>query len=195
MATTPSSRMMHVFKDVTKILAVLAVVGTAGFGLGGCSSSSAEDPPEPVPTPSADAPLPRPEPSRPQDAAQSSSSGGGMFGMFGSSGDAKGVGVNEYLWRATLDTLSFMPLENADPFGGVVKTGWYIPSQTPTERLKVTVFILDTRLRADALRVSAFKQTKDAAGNWSDASVGPDTVTKLENLILTKARELKLAAE
>jgi hypothetical protein len=115
-----------------------------------------------------------------------------MLDWFGSSDDRQGVGVNEYLWRATLDTLSFMPMESADPFGGIVKTGWYIAPQSPNERLKVTALILDTRLRADALRVSVFKQTKDPTGNWADASVDPDTVTKLENLILTKARELKL---
>ena len=117
-----------------------------------------------------------------------------MFGMFGG-GDMHGVGVNEFLWRATLDTLHFMPMESADPFAGVIKTNWYTAAQSPNQRLKVTVFILDTRLRTDALRVSVFQQTKDPVGNWVDGSVDPDTSTKIENLILTRARELKLAAD
>ena len=116
-----------------------------------------------------------------------------MFGLFG--GDQKGVGVNEFLWRASLDTLHFMPMESADPYAGVIKTNWYTAAQSPNQRLKVTVFILDTRLRTDALRVTVFQQNKDAAGNWADGSVDPDTTTKIENLILTRARELKLAAD
>jgi hypothetical protein len=69
-----------------------------------------------------------------------------------------GIGVNAFLWRATLDTLSFMPLASADPWGGVINYGWYIDPQTPNERFKATVFILDRRLRADALNVSITKQ-------------------------------------
>lgn len=117
-----------------------------------------------------------------------------MFGIFGG-GEQQGVGVNEFLWRASLDTLHFMPMESADPYAGVIKTNWYSAVQSPNQRLKVTVFILDTRLRTDALRVTVFQQTKDAAGNWTDATVDPDTTTKIENLILTRARELKLAAD
>lgn len=117
-----------------------------------------------------------------------------MWGMFGG-GDQKGVGVNEFLWRASLDVLHFMPMDSADPYSGVIKTNWYTASNSPNQRLKVTVFILDTRLRTDALRVSVFQQTKDTGGNWADSTVDPDTTTKIENLILTRARELKLAAD
>ena len=103
------------------------------------------------------------------------------------------IGVNAYLWRATLDTLSFMPLLTADPWGGVVNYDWYVNPQTPNERFKATVFILDTRLRADALNVSVTKEVKDAAGAWSAAPVAAQTETDLENAILTKARQLNLA--
>lgn len=174
----------------TRVFAMVLATCAAVFGLVACSS----DAKEPEPIPQVDAPLPRPEPNRPSDQAKTNDSGG-MFGLFGSSGQAQGVGVNEFLWRATLDTLHFMPMDSADPFAGVIKTNWYTAAQSPNQRLKVTVFILDTRLRTDALRVSVFQQNKDPAGNWTDASVDPDTTTKIENLILTRARELKLAAD
>ncbi|WP_395649510.1 DUF3576 domain-containing protein [Brevundimonas sp.] len=104
-----------------------------------------------------------------------------------------GIGVNAYLWRATLDTLSFMPLMTADPWGGVVNYDWYVNPQTPNERFKATVFILDTRLRADALNVTVTKEVKDASGAWTSAPVAAQTETDLENAILTKARQLNLA--
>lgn len=103
------------------------------------------------------------------------------------------LGVNSYLWHASLDTLSFLPLQSADPFGGVIITDWYSAPQAPNERMRVTVYILDRRLRADGLKVVVFRQTKAAAG-WADAQVNADTSTKLEDAILTRARELRLAS-
>ncbi|QTN19953.1 DUF3576 domain-containing protein [Brevundimonas sp. AJA228-03] len=105
----------------------------------------------------------------------------------------QGIGVNGYLWRATLDTLSFMPLLTADPWGGVVNYDWYINPQTPNERFKATVFILDTRLRADALNVTVTREVKDASGAWTGAPVAAQTEADLENAILTKARQLNLS--
>ena len=105
----------------------------------------------------------------------------------------QGIGVNGYLWRASLDTLSFMPLLTADPWGGVINYDWYINPQAPNERFKATVFILDRRLRADALNVAVTKEVKDAAGAWVSAPVAAQTETDLENAILTKARQLNLA--
>jgi len=102
------------------------------------------------------------------------------------------LGVNSYLWHATLDTLSFMPLQSADPFGGVIITDWYTSPQAQSERLKVTVYILDRRLRADGIKVAVFRQTKSTEG-WADAQVNPETATKLTDAILTRARELRLA--
>jgi hypothetical protein len=103
------------------------------------------------------------------------------------------IGVNGYLWRATLDTLKFMPLASADPYGGVIITDWYANPEAPNERLKVTVYILDARLRADGLNVAVFKQNKNAAGEWIDAPSTSQTETDLENSILTRARQLKLS--
>ena len=106
---------------------------------------------------------------------------------------ATAIGVNSYLWRATLDTLAFMPLQSADPYGGVVITDWYINPEKPDERFKATVYILDARLRADALNVTVFKQVKDASGGWVDSAVSDQTATDIENSILTKARQLRLS--
>jgi hypothetical protein len=104
-----------------------------------------------------------------------------------------GIGVNAYLWRATLDTLSFMPLLSADPWGGVVNYDWYSDPRKPDERFKATVFILDTRLRADALNVSVTKEMRGADGQWVAAPLSDQTETDLENAILTKARQFNLA--
>ena len=102
------------------------------------------------------------------------------------------MGVNEFLWRASLETLNFMPLSEVDPFGGVIITDWYASPQAPDERFKATVYILDTNLRADALKASIFKQVRSAQG-WTDASVDADTARTIENSILTRARELYIS--
>jgi hypothetical protein len=110
------------------------------------------------------------------------------------SGDsAAALAVNGYLWRATLDTLSFMPLASADPYGGVIITDWYINPEKPDERFKCTVYILDSRLRADGLNVAVFKQNRDASGAWIDAPSATQTETDIENSILTRARQLRLS--
>ena len=108
-------------------------------------------------------------------------------------GGGSGIGVNSFLWRASLDTLSFMPLASADPFGGVIITDWFAPPETPDERFKVTVYILDRRLRADGLKVAVFRQQKGASG-WTDAAVEVATHTEIENNILARARELRIAS-
>jgi hypothetical protein len=111
----------------------------------------------------------------------------------GSGGGSGGVGVNSYLWRASLDTVSFMPLSSADPFGGVIITEWYSPPETPDERFKMNIYILGRELRADGLRVSVFRQNHAADGRWTDAAVTPETAINLENQILTRARQLRIA--
>lgn len=103
------------------------------------------------------------------------------------------IGVNAFLWRASLDTLAFMPLASADPFGGLIITDWYTNPEKPDERFKATVYILDTRLRADGINVNVYKQVKDASGAWVDAPVSGQTDTDVENAILTRARQLKLS--
>lgn len=102
-----------------------------------------------------------------------------------------GIGVNSYLWRATLDTISFLPVTSADPFGGVIITDWYAPQETPNERFKLNVYVLGRALRADGVKVSVFRQMVDAAGNWRDSQVEADAARKIEDSILTRARQLR----
>ncbi|MEO1553026.1 MAG: DUF3576 domain-containing protein [Pseudomonadota bacterium] len=99
-------------------------------------------------------------------------------------------GSNPYLWRASLDTLSALPLESADPFGGTIIYDWKSFEGSQDERIKATVYILDSRLRADGVKVSVFRQTNQD-GAWVDASTDPETGIQLENAILVRARNLK----
>ena len=103
------------------------------------------------------------------------------------------IGVNAYLWRASLDALSFMPMAQVDSNGGVIVTDWYSTPTNPSERMKVTVTIIDQDLRADALRVAASRQLL-TNGQWTDAVVQAATVQKLEDVILAKARDLRRSA-
>ncbi len=102
------------------------------------------------------------------------------------------IGVNSYLWRAALDTVSFMPLASADPFGGVILTDWYESEDNPGERIKLNVFILDRQLKAEGLRVKVFRQIK-RVGVWKDAETSQDTARQLEDAILTRAREMRVS--
>lgn len=104
------------------------------------------------------------------------------------------LGVNAFLWRGTLDTLSFMPLASADPFGGVIITDWYTPPEAPNERFKVTAYILGRQLRADGVRVSVFRQV-NSRGQWVDVPVTPDMAPQLEDKILARARELRVQSQ
>ncbi len=107
-------------------------------------------------------------------------------------GGASPIGVNSFLWRATLDTVSFMPLASADPFGGVIITDWYEDPAAPGERYKLNTLILDRSLRADTLKVTVFRQRRNEAGEWQDMQANPDTARRIEDTILTRARELRV---
>ena len=124
----------------------------------------------------------------------------GPGGLLGSRADRNkadnqgtGVAVNAFLWRASLDTINFIPLVSADPFGGVIITDWYSPPETPDERFKMNIYILGRELRADGLRVAVFRQNHATDGRWVDAAVKAETGTDLENQILTRARQLRIA--
>lgn len=103
-----------------------------------------------------------------------------------------GIGVNSFLWRAALDTVSFMPLASADPFGGVIITDWYSAPEKPDERFKVNVFILDKQLRSDGISVKVFRQANQG-GRWVDTTIADGTDRQLEDAILTRARQLRVA--
>ncbi len=118
----------------------------------------------------------------------------GMFGKSKPEGEGAGIGVNAFLWRASLDTISFMPITTADAFGGTIITDWYQLPETPNERYKVNVFIMDRALRADGVKVALFKQAKDGTGTWVDVKVDPRMAVDLENSILTRARQLRVVS-
>jgi Domain of unknown function (DUF3576) len=122
----------------------------------------------------------------------------GLFGLGAGRGRQEeqggGIGVNALLWRASLDTVSFLPVVSADPFGGVIITDWYSPAETPAERFKVNLYILGRQLRADGVKATVFRQRRDASGNWADAPTEPTTSTQFENAILTRARQIRQQA-
>lgn len=113
-------------------------------------------------------------------------------GKKGKSGGSFASTVNPYLWRASLESINFMPLVSADAFGGVIVTDWYVAPKTPNEKLKISIFITDQVLRADALKVIVYKQIKMKDGNWANGNADPAVATELENIILTKARQLRI---
>ena len=111
----------------------------------------------------------------------------------GADDGSTGIGVNSYLWRASLDTVSFMPLASADPFGGVIITDWYSSEEKPNERFKINIFILDKQLVSSGVKAKVFRQVQ-SRGNWKDADATEGTARQLEDSILTRARQLRVAA-
>jgi hypothetical protein len=116
--------------------------------------------------------------------------GGGTEKGQDSGAGGGGLGVNAFLWRATLDTLSFMPLASADPFGGVIITDWHAPGGVSNERFKATAYVLGRQLRSDGVRISLFRQVR-GPGGWVDAPISTATAAELEDKVLTRARELR----
>jgi len=120
--------------------------------------------------------------------------GDGGLSLFGDEERSGDGGVNVFLWRASLDTVSFMPVNSADVFGGVILTDWHSSADAPNERFKLNVYILGRELRADGLRVTVFRQIFTRNGQWADAALPAETKTKIEDSILTRARQLRNAA-
>jgi hypothetical protein len=108
----------------------------------------------------------------------------------GGGGGGSGIGVNAFLWRGALDTIAFMPLSSADPFGGVIITDWYTPPSTSGERFKATIYILSRDLRSDGVRVNIYRQVLQN-GQWVDATVAESTVADIENKVLARARHMR----
>ena len=170
-------RRSHIGKGMLACVLILALAGV------GCDNV------EPVPDPSVDPRL--------RNTSQESIFGPGGISLFGDEDDdaaSAGIGVNAFLWRATLDTISFMPLISADPFGGVIITDWHAPPETPNERFKMTVYILGRALRSDGVQVSVFRQERGGDGLWEDRPTSPSTALSLEDKILDRARQLRTAA-
>ena len=113
----------------------------------------------------------------------------------GQNGTGSNIAVNSFLWRASLDTLSFMPLNQVDPFGGVILSDWYSTQESPAERYKLNVYILTRALRSDGVKVSVFKQMRGSNNEWLDVGVNRETATQIENSILTRARQMRINFE
>lgn len=157
--------------------------------LAGCAPGSLRTPGEQEYNPS----------SRREEALRMSNSGSEGILIFGTdrtrrgndAGAGPGLGVNAFLWRATLDTLSFMPLVSADPFGGVIITDWYSPPQAAGERFKATAYVLGRQLRSDGVRVQLFRQVQQGS-QWVDVPTASSTNSELEDRVLARARELRV---
>jgi len=172
-----------------RILTKIAVPAGLLFGalaLNGCGSAQ--------PT---TADIYNPETANMPGAMATDTGSGTLFTLGKGTGSANGatqIQVNAYLWRATLDTLSFMPLVSADPFGGVIITDWYVPPATPDERFKVNAYILSKQMTANAVQVSVFHQVQQD-GQWVDAPADPETASGLEDRILAQAADLQAEAQ
>ncbi|MBL8831778.1 MAG: DUF3576 domain-containing protein [Rhodospirillales bacterium] len=168
------------------------VVGTALLGFTACSGVKVEDN-YPTQVPGTDSKW------APRDQVNKEGVFGeeGLSGLFGGGKKEEGgggIGVNALLWRASLDTINFMPVTSADPFGGVIITDWFAPAETPNERFKMNIYILGRDLRADGIKVAVFRQRRDATGGWADAAVESRTPIDVENAILTRARQIRQTA-
>lgn len=167
-------------------LYTLLFVGAAA--LGGCSGQV-----KPNPTPANYA---GPDsPTDPNATKLGGADSGIIFGIGKSrpganSGGGSGIGVNAFLWRGALDTLSFFPLASADPFGGVIITDWWAPASANGERFKATAYIMSQDLRSDGIRISIFRQVLQN-GQWVDAPVSQAMVGEIEDKVLDKARKLR----
>ena len=168
-------------------VAVFAVLGVAG-----CGSS------KPNPTPADFGGLGSGSPGDPSSTRLGGEDSGTIFGVGkGASSDraqhgggGAGIGVNAFLWRGALDTIAFMPLASADPFGGVIITDWYTPPGTTGERFKATIYILSRDLRSDGVRVNIYRQVLQD-GQWVDATMADSTVGDIENKVLARARHMR----
>lgn len=163
----------------------MALAGGAAALLAACSDLFAESPDQSVPEGTLVAGQPNPGDVETYESSR-------LFSDDDDDGSSGRVNVNSFLWRGALDTLSFLPLISADPFGGVIITDWYAPPESPNERFKVTAYILDRVLRADAIRVATFRQVQRAPGQWVDAPLDEKVSAELENGILTRARQLRI---
>jgi hypothetical protein len=170
---------MHLAAIKRPALIMVAIPLMIGIGLTACSSTGGK----------------KPMGSTAQTKPLESGGGLGQWIGLGKNKNSKavveaGIGVNAYLWRATLDTISFMPLTSADPWGGTVITDWYANPTKSDERFKATIYILDSRLRADALNVNINKEIL-VDNQWKAAEVAAQTSIDIENSILTRAKELR----
>jgi hypothetical protein len=186
MASTPdNARMARRFPTICLGLALAALVGCGGGQQTPEARAQAQINAERARQQSVDQVL-----GNPTSAATPIAERETIWDLFAPGQDpARQIGVNRFLWVASLDVLSFLPLEGADPFSGVISTGWGRVGGDPTP-FRVTVFISEAALDARSLRVAAFRQSGGRA-----VPVATADNRKLEDAILTRARQLRIAAE
>lgn len=166
---------------------VVVILALGGMALAGCASKKG---PPPVSAPKSTAAV--------EDSEKDDPNWLRLFGRKApkaATDNPLAIGVNAYLWRASLDVLNFMPLASADPYGGLIVTDWYVNPEKTDERFKVNVYILDTRLRADGVNVSVNRQVKGADGAWVNAPTSAQTESAMEDAILARARGLRIGAD
>ncbi|MGB0506375.1 MAG: DUF3576 domain-containing protein [Pikeienuella sp.] len=166
-----------------KISVVVGVLVTVGLGLAGCGGTASK--PRVDPQDSTTAGLPAETEQRLSDIAG--------FDLLGNGNGGGGLGtVNQHLWRASLDTLAFLPLNTTDPITGVIATDWASTPDAPEERFKVTAYVLGNALSPNTLKIAVFREIRDPAGAWTTAAVSGATARQLEDAILVKARQLRI---
>lgn len=182
------SQALAVRRGLTRGSTLVAALLVASALLAGCGNVKTEG----------EYPDPDPKGGKPNPYGKADSifgEGGLTFGTGNRQRDEEeggaGIGVNSFLWRASLDTVAFMPVASADPFGGVIITDWYAMPEAPDERFKINVYILGRSLRADGVKVAVFRQVHGQDGDWQDASVPVQTASSIEDSILTRARQLR----
>lgn len=185
--------MSRVIPKIVPYLSVVAL-GSLLAGCGGSGSLASKNQTD----------GPRPGPSREFDLDTSESvfgedgltfgTDGGLGSLLGGEEEQRdGIPVNKFLWQASLDTLAFLPLASTDPFTGVIATDWGATPEAPGERFKVTAYLLNGELAATALRVAVFRQVLNEANVWVPAEVSPETPRQIEDAILTRARQIRIA--
>lgn len=188
---TPCARDLFSGLGRTSRLVALGLLIPLALGISACADVKSKNS-YPVPEDTADA-------QKHGKIGDMADNGDSVFTLFDSStrrGNAgAALGVNPYLWRASLDTINFMPIASADSNGGTILTDWYSPPSTPKERMKLNVLIKDQTLRADGVQITVFRQKQDKRGNWVDTQVNPATGTQLEDTIIQRARQLRLQNE
>ena len=101
------------------------------------------------------------------------------------------VNVNGYLWRATLNILSFVPLISTDALSGTIITDWYVNKNIQNQRLKITVNINTNELKSESIKIKV--EIQNFKNNiWSQPLTSNSLATQIEDSILNEARNLKL---
>lgn len=163
---------------ITTSLKSIAILLTGLFMLAGCSGLDIK---------------PAPEEEKPVSILTGKAGGTSLGDLTGANNTGGALPINALLWRASLDITSFVPLDDVDTFGGTIVTEWYSLEDRPNERIKLTIFVIGRELRSDAIRVRIHVQQAEGDG-WGAVSRDEAMERKIEDLILTRAREIRASS-